>query len=288
MADFEPQLRPIRLSLRLVMERSLTKAELREFDLLDADEALDRARGMKTLHCEWSSVGEIANLEPFEAAEVLYLQHNRIQRIQNLDSVPRLQFLALQGNQISVVENLDCLRELEFLDLAKNQIAVLDERQLPKTVNMLNLQGNPCAEVHGYRERLQDWLPDLLRLDGKDLVEHDASLLEPITRPAAGTEVTLLSTEKGLGAYWRKGEMQTNAEADIKGRIDAFSMEALADVAGFDTQVGQAKARSVARREGLDCSWSDAAANSSRPGTARRLLEAVSGVRPPSEPELLS
>ncbi|OLP96560.1 Ankyrin-3 [Symbiodinium microadriaticum] len=107
------------------------------------------------LHLQWQGFAEICGLEPFESAEVLYLQANRIERIENLECMPRLQFLALQCNRIAVVENLLCLPDLEFLDLSRNEIAKLDVKQLPKKINMLNFRGNACAEA-------PDYLPSLL------------------------------------------------------------------------------------------------------------------------------
>lgn len=297
MESFEPEPRPKSISLRLVMEKSLTKGELLEYDRLDTNEALERAQALKTLHVEWSSLGDIANLEPFEAAEVLYLQYNRILRIENLDCLPRLQFLALQGNAISVLENLDCLIELEFLDVSKNKIAILDEKQLPQSVNILNLRENPCIQVEGYRERVRARLPDLVRLDGQDVAESGGS--DPLgmsgaldsagLRAVAAEPEELLATEKGLGAYWRKGEMQSSVETAIKERIEAFHIEVLGDVEGFDQRLEQATARSKgrrsglqARRSGLAASMANLAASLSRPGTAR-LLEVAAALPPDAD-----
>lgn len=258
MEHFEPEPRAKAITLRLVMDSSLTKEELAEYNALGAEEALERARALKTVHLEWNNITEISNLEPFEAAEVLYLQHNRIERIEGLDCLPGLQFLALQGNRIAVMENLLCLRELEFLELSKNLIEELREDQLPQTVNILSLRDNPCALTPAYQNRILARLPDLIRLDGKDLVTPP---------PAAGSNgwggalslglappESLVATEQGLGAYWRKGEMQSSVEASIKERIQAYSMEALSDVDGFERHIEDATARSKARRLGLGSS----------------------------------
>eukprot|EP00405_Crypthecodinium_cohnii_P051077 CAMPEP_0206605720 /NCGR_PEP_ID=MMETSP0325_2-20121206/50645_1 /ASSEMBLY_ACC=CAM_ASM_000347 /TAXON_ID=2866 /ORGANISM="Crypthecodinium cohnii, Strain Seligo" /LENGTH=308 /DNA_ID=CAMNT_0054121441 /DNA_START=181 /DNA_END=1107 /DNA_ORIENTATION=- len=294
MTTFEPEPRPKTITMRLVLERSLSKAELAEYDALDEGDAFDKVRSLKTIRCDWSNIGEISSLEPFEAAEVLYLQYNRIPRIENLDCLPRLQFLALQGNQITAIENLDRLTELEVLDLSKNYIGDLDEEELPTSINILNLKENPCTEVDNYKARLLKRLPDLLRLDGEDIGDRMEEALKESVAPTlgslTGSNEVLTSTEKGLGAYWKKGQMQSSMQADMKERIEAFSMESLADVQGFDRRLAEATARSVARRKSLEEAAQRPGSSSSllgssgvlggsnslpRPGTAARLLEAA-------------
>merc|ERR1711879_184755 len=115
-----------------------------EFEAMDADAALEKARTLKQIRLEFLGIAEIENLDAFDEAEVLYMQHNRIPRIEGLESMLRLQFLALHGNQISVVENLRHLRELVFLDLSKNKIEDFDLRELPASIRILRMHGNPC------------------------------------------------------------------------------------------------------------------------------------------------
>lgn len=269
---FEPAPRPKAVTLRLVMEYSLTKSELAQYNGLSADEALERAGALKTLHLEWQSVGELAGLEPFEAAEVLYIQYNQIERIEGLECMPKLQFLALQGNRIARVENLLFLKSLEFLDLSKNLIKVLDEEELPQTINILNLKENPCACADGYRERVLARLPELGHLDGEDLA------LEPSSSPAAGElaapyEQQLAAGEQGLSAYWKKDELQLGIETSMRERIQAYSVEALAEVEDVGRLVEQAADRSRQRRERLE--RETLASRSLRSGQFAALLQAA-------------
>ncbi|CAJ1373830.1 unnamed protein product [Effrenium voratum] len=228
------------ITLRLVMEKSLTQAELTEYDALEEDAALERVRRLKSIHLHWLGLSEINGLEPFEQAEVLYLQANRLRRIENLDWLPRLQFLALQCNRIAVVENLTELRQLQFLDLSRNQIADFDARELPRSIDTLNLLGNACVAVEGYREKLVAHLPNLAQLDDDavaDSPSHEV-VTEPLEGPAPG----------GLGAYWMRKDLHAGVTADMKDLIEAYSIEALS-TSEFSQKVADATARSRARRE---------------------------------------
>jgi len=267
---FDPVPRPKAITLRQVMEHSLTKAELAEYNALSADDALERARTLKTLHLEWQQIGEIANLEPFESVEVLYIQFNQIERIEGLDCMPKLQFLALQGNRIAQVENLLCLKELEFLDLSKNLIQRLDERQLPETVNILNLRENPCTSAEGYRERLLSRLPELAYLDGEELVAQAAEGTSG-TEQAMPQEQQLAAGEQGLSAYWKKDELQSGIEATTAERIQAYSVEALADVEDLGRRAEEAADRSRQRRDRME--KENFAKNSLRAGVLAALLK---------------
>lgn len=270
---FEPEARIKLVSLKLVMESSLTKSELDEYNDLPTEGALERARTLKTLHLEWQNIGEIAMLEPFEMADVLYMQYNRIERIEGLECLPNLQFLALQHNRIVKVENLTCLTVLECLDLSKNQIETLEENELPETINMLNLKENPCTVVPGYSERLSARLPDLGYLDGEE-INSFAATTGGSTGAATDFNTAspeLLAGEKGLSAYWRKDELQSAGEADIADRIEAYSIEALADVDGFSRQVEDASERSKVRRGKME--KSSRVGSSLREGQLANIME---------------
>lgn len=250
--ESEPQPKAQKINLQLVMKASLTKEELGDYDKLSFEEVLEKAQGLKTLHLEWQNIAEIASLEPFEATEVLYLQYNRIEHIEGLDFMPKLQFLALQHNQIKAVENLLQLRELEFLDLSGNQIVELDAKELPRSINILNLKGNPCTKHLDYREKLLARLPELLYLDG-DALEADtsASGLPSLGLDGGQEELELTAGEKGLGAYYRREELQEGLRSSTADQIQAYSTEVLADVDGFSGCVDSAVKRSEGRRRNL-------------------------------------
>lgn len=252
----DPGARPKAVTLRLVMERSLTPEELVEYDKLSEDEALARAQALKTLHLEWQNIGEIGSLDLFDSAEVLYMQFNRIERIENLECLPRLQFLALQGNRISVVENLQQLCMLEFLDLSRNQIQRLDEQELPPSINMLNLRENPCTKAFDYSERVLRRLAGLLVFDGAQLQNPQGGSAASAPGGAAkgleeAADHAQFSSSQGLSAFHDRRAMQAESAASIATKIQAYTAEVLADVEGFAEHLEGALDRSRARRDAL-------------------------------------
>jgi len=249
---FDPAPRPKQITLKLVMQNSLPKEEADAYDQLSMEEVLARAQSLTTLHLEWQTIGEIANLECFDAAEVVYLQYNRIPRIEGLEGMPRLQFLALQHNRIRVIENLLCLTALEFLDLSKNKIATLDVAELPTSICILNLKENPCTDDSGYLTRLLARLPDLGHLDGVDVGNQaNVDLSSTATCVNAASELTVSAGEKGLSAYYKRGALQSDAESGIADQIAAYATESLADVDGLSERRDVAVGRSVARQKQL-------------------------------------
>jgi hypothetical protein len=252
-----PLPKPNKISLQLALKNSFTKAELGDYDQLSAEEVYEKALQLKTLHLEWQHIAEMANLEPFENVEVLYMQYNRIERIEGLDFMPKLQFLALQHNRIEFLENLRHLSELEFLDLSGNLISDLDVAELPRKLGILNLLENPCTAEQGYKERILAKLPDLAYLDKVQLVDdgdHGAAGGSSGSALAGclADEQQLSAGEKGLGAYYRKDELQTGLAANIKDQIEAYGTESLADADGFSRRIDSAVKRSEDRRKNLE------------------------------------
>merc|ERR1711971_54187 len=139
-------------------------------------------------------------------------------------------------------ENLKHLQQLEVLDLSSNLIDTLDVEELPTSINCLNLRGNPCAEKPGYKERLLAHLADLAYLDGQvldtvELSRGDLQLMDSVRAVASTSsssatlgsaaeagEVTLSGGEQGLGAYYRRDELQTGFAASIQGKLQAYNI----------------------------------------------------------------
>eukprot|EP00929_Paragymnodinium_shiwhaense_P030071 TRINITY_DN17101_c0_g4_i3.p1 TRINITY_DN17101_c0_g4~~TRINITY_DN17101_c0_g4_i3.p1 ORF type:complete len:131 (-),score=32.15 TRINITY_DN17101_c0_g4_i3:160-552(-) len=66
--------------------------------------------------------------------------------------------------------------------------------------------------------------------------------------PEAKDEVALTGGEQGLGAYYRKDELRTGLAASVQGKIQAYSVEALADVENIGNRVNEAVERSRMRQ----------------------------------------
>ncbi|KAK9890846.1 hypothetical protein WA026_012192 [Henosepilachna vigintioctopunctata] len=104
--------------------------------------------------------------------QILYLQANLISKIENLNKLKKLQYLNLAINNIEKIENLERCESLEKLDLTLNFIGDLESvcslRNNTHFTN-LNLTGNPCAEYKGYRDYVIAKLPQLEKLDSRDI-----------------------------------------------------------------------------------------------------------------------
>lgn len=103
---------------------------------------------------------------------ILYLQNNLIPRIENVGRLKKLEYLNLALNNIEVIENLEGCESLQKLDLTVNFVGRLSSvASLERNIHLteLFLVGNPCAEFQGYRQYVVASLPQLRRLDGKEI-----------------------------------------------------------------------------------------------------------------------
>ncbi|XP_051827066.1 dynein axonemal assembly factor 11 isoform X2 [Antechinus flavipes] len=104
--------------------------------------------------------------------KILYLQNNLIAKIENISRLKKLQYLNLALNNIEKIENLEGCEGLEKLDLTVNFVGALSSiKILRHNINLkeIFLMGNPCADFEGYREFVVATLPQLQRLDGKEI-----------------------------------------------------------------------------------------------------------------------
>lgn len=124
-----------------------------------------------TLHQE--DIDKIEHLNNWcKNLQILYLQANIISKIENLNKLKNLQYLNLAINNIEKIENLERCESLEKLDLTLNFIGDLESvcsLQNNLLLRSLSLTGNPCADYKGYREYVIAKLPQLQRLDSKDI-----------------------------------------------------------------------------------------------------------------------
>ncbi|KAL8605828.1 hypothetical protein ACOMHN_051437 [Nucella lapillus] len=160
------EVRPVRLSLHLIVKRHLPK----EAETWDQEQVLDSLNQISHLRMDRENIGRIDSLELLGTRVTnVYLQHNRITAIQNLDCLTNLQFLTLAANRIRAVENLQHLTHLLFLDLADNVIEDFDIDEFPQSLIILNLRGNPCCNKPDYRGGIVQELAGLKQLDGEEV-----------------------------------------------------------------------------------------------------------------------
>jgi len=144
------------------------------------------------------------NIERIEALghlcrhlKILYLQNNLIGRLENLHRLKELEYLNVAVNNIVRIENLQRCESLKKLDLTMCFVPVaglLSLKSLAENYALreLYLVGNPCADWvagkadgappmddpraqpgMGYRDYVVGTLPQLTRLDGKDVKPSD-------------------------------------------------------------------------------------------------------------------
>lgn len=108
--------------------------------------------------------------------QILYLQSNLIEKIENVGRLKKLQYLNLALNNIKRIENLEGCESLQKLDLTVNfvgEITSVESLSKNQFLEDLYLTGNPCVNYEGYREFVIATLPQLQRLDGKDIEKSE-------------------------------------------------------------------------------------------------------------------
>lgn len=93
-----------------------------------------------------------------------------------MSRLKELQYLNLALNNVETVENLQGCEFLEKLDFTVNFIGdLLSVESLCHNLHLqeLYLTGNPCTEYDGYREFVVATLPQLVRLDGKEITKSE-------------------------------------------------------------------------------------------------------------------
>ena len=146
-----PPSKPRLLTMRLIAERCLDKAELEQ---LSAEESAERVIGLTHLRLDRLRIGSMDGLELCNGATHIHLQHNLLREIESLDFFNALQFLVLAHNQLEALDGLAHLATLQYLDVSFNRIADAPVEKLPTSLKALDLHDNPCCESPDYRARL--------------------------------------------------------------------------------------------------------------------------------------
>ena len=137
----------------------------------------------------------VGNLCPL--LKILYLQNNLIPRLENLKRLKSLQYLNVAVNNIRFIEGLDRNENLNKLDFTVNFIDVdglltiarlkhnflLRELYVPSSVlitlsastshSCRYLTGNPCTQWEHFRAYVIAQLPQVTKLDGKNVMPSE-------------------------------------------------------------------------------------------------------------------
>ena len=110
--------------------------------------------------------------------KILYMQNNLISKLNNLHRLKELEYANFAVNNVRKIENLQRCESLTKLDLTMNFVekaSLLTVHTLRENYKLedLYLMGNPCADFGGYRMFVIGTLPQLKRLDGKDVTPSE-------------------------------------------------------------------------------------------------------------------
>ena len=110
--------------------------------------------------------------------KILYMQNNLVSKLNNLHRLKELEYANFAVNNIRKIENLQRCESLTKLDLTMNFVekaSLLTVHTLRENYALedLYLMGNPCAEFGGYRPFVIGTLPQLKRLDGKEVTPSE-------------------------------------------------------------------------------------------------------------------
>ncbi|CAM9108742.1 unnamed protein product, partial [Hapterophycus canaliculatus] len=165
--------------------------------------------------------------------KILYLQNNIIGEMKNLHHMKELEYLNLALNNISKVEGLQSCEFLNKLDLTVNFVD-MDELESSVTAMQGNrhladlyMMGNPCQSWAGFEAYVIARLPQLERLDGKEITRTDRikaqqqlpALLEEI--PPLAEEVRRRKLEEKRATGHDDGAQGKQMEGKSRGRGEA-------------------------------------------------------------------
>lgn len=165
---------------------------------------------------------------------ILYLQNNVIPRLTNLQHLKELRYLNMALNNLTVVDGLASCEFLAKLDLTVNFVDVdglaASMAALSPLLHLreLFLMGNPCLEWPGARHYVIASLPQLERLDGKDITRAE--------RIAAAQQYKVLRAElRALAAAKSGGSGGGGGGGGAAGGAAAAAAAAAADDEGEDS-----------------------------------------------------
>eukprot|EP00752_Nemacystus_decipiens_P004237 g3870.t1 len=148
--------------------------------------------------------------------KILYLQNNIIGEMKNLHHMKELEYLNLALNNITKVEGLQSCEFLNKLDLTVNFID-LDELESSvaamegnRHLGDLYMMGNPCQSWPGFEAYVIARLPQLERLDGKEIT-RTARIKAQQRLPALREEIKPLADEV---RQRKRAERQTARKGD--------------------------------------------------------------------------
>jgi hypothetical protein len=248
----------------------------------DDDDALLSAT---SLHLEWRDLTRVGDaLELVHGVRDLYLQHNFLARIEGLEALRSLEFLALGGNRITSLSGLSHLANLKVLDVSENRIEELPDGCLPPHIRIFKGSGNPVSARERraqYRARVLALLPEVVSVDGEDVVAGAARSPGSVTSPSrtstaarsagspegvdgegggprvhtsssSSSAAALSPAARSPGSATSAGASPPSPAKEAIARSEAIAAQAAAETAAADVAIGESLARYAGRREELE------------------------------------
>lgn len=135
---------------------------------------LNMATNLRSLKLTLNGIRKIENLERLVKLERLDLSYNAIEKIENLDRLTAITYLDLSHNNIAKLENMDENTRLRTFHAANNRITDPDEIMYMKRFKQLRyMDVSNNAGTVGARRMIVDNFPNLLYLDGKEIVDDE-------------------------------------------------------------------------------------------------------------------
>eukprot|EP00294_Goniomonas_avonlea_P008640 CAMPEP_0114557588 /NCGR_PEP_ID=MMETSP0114-20121206/9915_1 /TAXON_ID=31324 /ORGANISM="Goniomonas sp, Strain m" /LENGTH=438 /DNA_ID=CAMNT_0001742895 /DNA_START=16 /DNA_END=1332 /DNA_ORIENTATION=+ len=152
--------------------------------------------------------------------QIVYLQNNLIGRIENLRRLRSLKYLNLAVNNIKKIEGLERNENLEKLDFTVNFIDLQGLMTLPRLKCNFNLRelymvGNPCTQWPHYRAYVLATLPQLKKLDGKEVTASERiQALQELEAMKAELKIAATREAAEAGVVFEEPNMGEEEESD--------------------------------------------------------------------------
>lgn len=123
--------------------------------------------------------------ESLNTIKYLNLWGNNLEDVEIIKNMTNLEIVTLSNNNVSSLKDFADLKNLKELYLRKNSISQLEELSYLKNckdLKILWLEDNPICEIEDYRKKVVRLLPQLNKLDNKNIFEVERKISGRISR----------------------------------------------------------------------------------------------------------
>ncbi|KAG9398873.1 Leucine-rich repeat-containing protein 56 [Aphanomyces cochlioides] len=147
---------------------SLTQLNLHQSVLRSFRDLGTSLHGLQVLYLMRSGIKDLDGIGALTGLRELYLQFNEISDVSSLSMHEELQILDLQGNLIDDITQIEQLgRSYSVLVVDRLLLGLCPQ------LETLSLDENHVANIPQYRAIVCNYIPQLRKLDGADVTQHD-------------------------------------------------------------------------------------------------------------------